>query len=118
MNFDYEKLEDFCDAHSDEFSEYLFELYRFYTRCRDGYLKDVLEIEIQSKMREVDEILEEEKLESEEELELSNNEEELKNEFMDRLLRKIPSLLYDESLKNKIIETIEMIYEVVKKEST
>lgn len=116
MNFDYEKLEDFCDAHSDEFSEYLFELYRFYTRCRDGYLKDVLEIEIQSKMREVDEILEEEKLESEEELELSNNEEELKNEFMDRLLRKIPSLLYDESLKNKIIETIEMIYEVVKKE--
>ena len=116
MNFDYEKLEDFCDAHSDEFSEYLFELYRFYTRCRDGYLKDVLEIEIQSKMREVDEILEEEKLESEEELELSNNEEELKNEFMDRLLRKIPSLLYDESLKNKIVETIEMIYEVVKKE--
>lgn len=116
MNFDYEKLEDFCNAHSDEFSEYLFELYRFYTRCRDGYLKDVLEIEIQSKMREVDEILEEEKLESEEELELSNNEEELKNEFMDRLLRKIPSLLYDESLKNKIVETIEMIYEVVKKE--
>ena len=116
MNFDYEKLEDFCDAHSDEFSEYLFELYIFYSKCRDGYLKDVLEIEIQSKMREVDEILEEEKLESEEELELSNNEEELKNEFMDRLLRKIPSLLYDESLKNKIIETIEMIYEVVKKE--
>lgn len=118
MNFDYEKLEDFCDSHSDEFSEYLFELYRFYTRCRDGYLKDVLETEILSRMREVDEILEEEKEEEKAVEFINDNEQKLKNEFIDRLLKKIPSLLYDESLKNKIIETIEMIYEVVKKEST